>query len=354
MQAARSTSLQFESISRPRGELFCWTLPGTASTMRLSVCFIYAAWAVPFSINKFATPAAICALPILVYLGNPAVALLVGAAITLCFNAVPIPAAGRWGKYALQTAIVLLGLKLNPSRLVEISIEYSGLVSAYVLVTLSVGLIVGWVLRNERKSSQLLASGTAICGGTTIASLSPVIQARADQTAVALSLVFLLNAIALFTFPTIGHYFEMTQYQFGVWTALAIHDTSSVMATSSIYGEEAAMVATTLKLGRTLWLIPLILVFSIIEGADRARLRIPLFIIGFVLAAAVSPLFAGSAVISGAALLSKALLCVALFCIGLEINRATLSQMRGAALLQGVLLWLLVVPITLYLVLHLA
>lgn len=294
------------------------------------------------------------ALPVLIYQGNPAVALLVGAAIVLFFNRTPFPAAGNWGKYALQSAIVLLGLKLNPGQLLQISADYSLIVSGYVLITLALGLVAGRLLGNERKSSQLLSSGTAICGGTTIASLSPVIGARPDQTAVALSLVFLLNAIALFVFPLIGEALSLSQHQFGVWAALAIHDTSSVIATSSIYGEEAATVATTVKLGRTLWLIPLILVFSIIEGADKARLRVPSFILLFIAAAAISPWFAGTPVIPAAATLSKALLCVALLCIGMEINRQTLRQLRGAALLQGLLLWLLVVPVTLFMVVNFA
>jgi uncharacterized integral membrane protein (TIGR00698 family) len=292
------------------------------------------------------------ALPLLIYIGNPAFALLVGAAIVLVFDRTPFPAAGNWGKYALQAAIVLLGLKLNPGQLLQISADYSLIVSGYVLTTLALGLLVGRIFHNERKSSQLLASGTAICGGTTIASLSPVIGARPDQTAVALSLVFLLNAIALFVFPLIGEALGLSQHQFGVWAALAIHDTSSVIATSSIYGEEAATVATTVKLGRTLWLIPLILVFSIVEGADKARLRVPPFILWFIAAAAVSPWFADTPVIPLAAMFSKALLCVALLCIGMEINRQTLRQLRGAALLQGVLLWLLVVPVTLFMVVN--
>ena len=292
------------------------------------------------------------ALPVLIYLGNPAIALLVGAAVVLAFDRTPFPAAATWGKYALQAAIVLLGLKLNPGQLLQISADYSLLVSGYVLLTLALGLLLGRIFRNEARSSQLLASGTAICGGTAIASLSPVIRARPDQTAVALSLVFLLNAIALFTFPAIGEFFELSQHQFGVWTALAIHDTSSVIATSSLYGEEAATVATTVKLGRTLWLIPVILVFSILQGADKARLRVPGFILFFIAAAAISPLFADTVVIPAASMLSKALLSLALLCIGMEMNRQTLRQLRGAALLQGVLLWMLVVPVTLALALN--
>jgi uncharacterized membrane protein YadS len=130
------------------------------------------------------------------------------------------------GKIGLQTAIVILGLKLNANQLVQISADYSLLVTVYVLTTISLGLTLGYVLGNESKSSQLISSGTAICGGTTIASLSPVIKAKPEQTAVALTLVFLLNAIALFSYPQIGQYLHMTQEQFGIWCALSIHHTS--------------------------------------------------------------------------------------------------------------------------------
>lgn len=297
---------------------------------------------------------ALVLLPVVLYSRNPAIALLVGAAISLIFNQQVIPQAGLLGKYALQSAIVLLGLKLNASQLMQISADYSLLVTAYVGLTLAVGLAMGWALRNDRKCSQLIASGTAICGGTTIASLSPVIRARPEQTGVALTLVFLLNALALFTFPIIGEHLALSQQQFGVWSALAIHDTSSVVATAAIYGEEAATVATTVKLGRTLWLIPLLLVFSILQKTGSAKLRIPGFIILFVIAACAGSLIALPApVISGASTLSKLLLVIALYCIGTEISRQTLRALRGRVLLHGLLLWALVVPITLMMVMHL-
>jgi uncharacterized integral membrane protein (TIGR00698 family) len=296
---------------------------------------------------------ALVLMPLLIAVGNPAIALLAGAALVLTTDALPCPSAQAWGRYALQAAIVLLGFQLNLGQLLTISADYSAIVSGYVLFTLLLGLVLGKLLRSERQSSQLLASGTAICGGTTIASLSPVIKARPDQTAVALSLVFLLNAVALFTFPLVGDYLEMSQRQFGTWAALAIHDTSSVIATGSIYGEEAARVATTVKLGRTLWLIPLMLLFSIVEGAEKAKLRVPGFILLFMVAAAISPWLQETPLLYWAPQVSKALLCIALFCIGMEINRATLRQLRGSALVQGVLLWLLVAPLSLLLILYL-
>lgn len=303
------------------------------------------------SLSTPQTLLAVAALPALVWYGNPAVGLLVGAALSLTFDKPVIPRAHALGKQALQTAIVLLGLKLNASQLLQISADYSVLVTAYVLLTLTVGLGIGILLGNQRKSSQLISCGTAICGGTTIASLSPVIGARPEQTGVALTLVFLLNALALFAFPVIGEYLALTQEQFGVWAALAIHDTSSVVATAAIYGDEAAAVATTVKLGRTLWLIPLLLVFSILAQRGSAKLRLPLFIVFFVLAACLGSLVAlPIQVVSGASMTSKSLLVVALLCIGTEITRTTLKELRGAVLVQGLLLWAIVVPVTLLLI----
>lgn len=297
---------------------------------------------------------ALAALPVLLWHGNPAVALLVGAGLSLTFDKPVLPHAPVLGKQSLQIAIVLLGLKLNAGQLLQISADYSLLVTAHVLLTIAVGLGIGTLLGNQRKSSQLISSGTAICGGTTIASLSPVISARPEQTGVALTLVFLLNALALFTFPVMGEYLALSQAQFGVWAALAIHDTSSVVATAAIYGEEAATIATTVKLGRTLWLIPLLLVFSILSQRGSAKLRLPLFIVAFVLAASVGSLIDLPAqVVTAASMTSKSLLVVALLCIGSEITRTTLKQLRGAVLAQGLLLWALVVPVTLLLVRHL-
>ena len=294
---------------------------------------------------------ALAVLAGLLWFGNPAIALLAGAAISLGFNKEVVPLAGTIGKCALQAAIVLMGLKLNANQLVQISSDYSLLVTVYVGLTIGVGLLLGKWLGNQRKCSQLISTGTAICGGTTIASLSPVIGAKPEQTGVALTLVFLLNALALFIFPIVGEALSLTQEQFGVWAALAIHDTSSVVATASIYGDEAATIATTVKLGRTLWLIPLLLVFSVLEQRGSATLRLPFFVIAFVATASLGSLITiPTEIVSAASMASKNLLVVALFFIGTEINRATLKQLRGAILLHGLLLWALVVPLVLVLV----
>ncbi|MCZ6856265.1 MAG: putative sulfate exporter family transporter, partial [Gammaproteobacteria bacterium] len=173
------------------------------------------------------------ALPALVYVGNPAVALVVGGAITLSLNRSPLKFGVSAGRYLLQTAIVLLGLRLNIDTLWQLSAEYSWGVAIYVLSTLALGLAIGRYLQVEAASSKLITAGTAICGGTAIATLGPVINAQPQQIGVALATVFLLNVVALFAFPLIGEALDMTQREFGLWSALAIHDTSSVVATAA-------------------------------------------------------------------------------------------------------------------------
>ncbi len=300
---------------------------------------------------------ALLPLPFLVYVANPAIALLAGIVVTLILNrdvAVSFMTPKWVSKNALQTAIVLLGFGLPISRVVEISADYSFVVSAYVLLTIALGLALGLLFRAEKESSQLVSAGTAICGGTAVASLSPLVGARADQTAVTIAVIFLLNSVALFSFPWIGEYFQLTQNQFGLWCALAIHDTSSVVATSAIYGEEALEVATTVKLGRTLWLIPLMLAVSLLNDVGATRLRIPGFILLFLVASGVGSLVPMPEILlGGASLLSKALLVVALYFVGFEIKREVVKTLKGRAVAQGLLLWLIIVPATLYLVIAL-
>jgi uncharacterized integral membrane protein (TIGR00698 family) len=293
----------------------------------------------------------------LIFLGNPAVALLVAGLITLTLDRVPVPRAGTFSKYCLQTAIVLLGFKLNLQTVWQLSATYTWGVALFVLGTLAVGFLYARALKAERIPAALIVSGTAICGGTTIATLSPVIGARPHETAVTLSLVFLLNVVALFTFPIIGHWLDVTELEFGLWSALAIHDTSSVVATAAIYGDEAAEVATTIKLGRTLWLIPLVLLASIVASSQAApgaaRVRVPGFILAFVAAASVGTFVSLPAVVTtGAATLSKALLVCALFLVGCELTRATLREIRGKTFWLGICLWLTAAPLTLLVILY--
>lgn len=298
--------------------------------------------------SRFGVLIAAIALPPLIYLGNPAIALLAGGAIVLLLNRQIFTFSALVSRYCLQTAIVLLGFRLSLETLWELSADYTWSVAAYVLGTLGVGIVIGWVLRVEAASSKLITAGTAICGGTAIATLSTLVRAEPQQTAVALAIVFLLNAVALFSFPFIGEFLNLSQLQFGLWSALAIHDTSSVVATAAIYGDEAAEVATTIKLGRTLWIIPVALVASLLQRADGARLRVPGFILLFVAAAAVATLVdLPQVLVQSAGAFSKGLLVCALFLVGTELSRQTLAGIRGRVLWQALLLWAIVVPLTL-------
>ncbi len=307
--------------------------------------------------TSFTAPAitALLALPPLLYLGNPAVALLAGACITLAYNRSVLADGAGMGKYCLQTAIVLIGLRMELGVLWELSAGYGTLVAGYVVATLAVGIGLAVLLRVDRIPGQLVAAGAAICGGTTIACLSPLLGARPQQMAVPLGLVFLLNVVALFVFPLIGRWLGLSQLEFGLWSALAIHDTSSVVATAAIYGGEAESVATTIKLGRTLWLIPLTLVVALAVGRKDARLRVPGFVLAFVAAAAVSTLLELPVLLLDAAgVVSKALLVVALFLVGTELSRETVRGLRGRVLWQAVLLWAIVAPLSLLAVISLS
>ena len=289
------------------------------------------------------------ALVPLVYMGNPALALLAGLTISITLDRSPIAGGSIYGKYLLQTAIVLLGLKLNAAQLLDISGTYALPIAGFVCVTSVIGLLLGWFIRSDRSTNALISSGTAICGGTTIATLSPIIAARPEQTGAALCVVFLLNAVALITFPAIGTWLNLSQEQFGVWAALAIHDTSSVVATAQIYGTKAAEIATTVKIGRTLWLIPLIVIASLVVGAQQSKIRIPNFVFIFVGASLLGSwvgLSIPATMLVGD--IASALLVVALFFVGTEITRQTLKSLRLTTVLHGVALWLLVIPVVLW------
>mgnify|MGYP001333399268 FL=1 len=286
-----------------------------------------------------------------IYFLNPAVALLGGLVARLSLDINPIANSGKLGKISLQTAIVILGFTLGFNRLISVSADYGLVVAAYVVGTLVLGYVLLRLLRTNEKEGTLLSAGTAICGGTAIATLSPLVDAEPHQFAVATALVFLLNVVALFSFPYIGHWLEMSQETFGAWVALAIHDTSSVVATAALYGQEAQEVATTVKLGRTLWLIPLALLAGTFYQRASTKVRVPRFVLLFIGAALVSGFLPISPEIAdGLGLLSKVLLVIALGMIGLEINRSTLSQLSWRSIAFAVGLWILVVPFALLLV----
>lgn len=282
-----------------------------------------------------------------VFIAHPAFALLLAATINLVFAPKLPKMTKQGGRYLLQGAIVFLGLTMNVEALWSVSQDYSVLIVGYILSTLCVGLILGRFLRVDIDQARLLVSGTAICGGTAIATLGPVIRARSESVAVCLAIVFLLNAIAILVLPKVGIYMEISQTQFGVWVALAIHDTSSVIGAAAIYGEEALQVATTVKLVRTLWLIPLVLAAGILMNRRETKARLPGFVVLFVLFSIIGSVSNISGEwIAGIKTLSQTMLVAALFFMGLEITRDALRRLNGRAVSLGVCLWLVVLPTT--------
>ena len=282
-----------------------------------------------------------------VFIAHPAFALLLAATINLVFAPKLPKMTKQGGRYLLQGAIVFLGLTMNVEALWSVSQDYSVLIVGYILSTLCVGLILGRFLRVDIDQARLLVSGTAICGGTAIATLGPVIRARSESVAVCLAIVFLLNAIAILVLPKVGIYLEISQTQFGVWVALAIHDTSSVIGAAAIYGDEALQVATTVKLVRTLCLIPLVLAAGILMNRRETKARLPGFVLLFVLFSIIGSVSNISGEwIAGIKTLSQTMLVAALFFMGLEITRDALRRLNGRAVSLGVCLWLVVLPTT--------
>ena len=295
--------------------------------------------------------------PVLIFIGNPALAFLIAAAISLWTNRKLISKATSYSKYMLQTAIVLLGFNMNINNLIPLGVDYAVVVSLYVVITLVCSLFIGWLIKQESIDSKLISAGTAICGGTAIATLSPILRASPGQTGMTLALVFVLNAFALISFPYIGNWLGLSQTQFGVWSALAIHDTSSVVATALIYGDEASKVATTLKLGRTIWLIPIIVIFAYAANKQTAKnttksifSRAPgqlipfFFLLSSFLATYVKipVLF-----LETSSLISQALFVLALYLVGISTTREQLKQLNRKHLLQGLTIWIVVVIATL-------
>lgn len=248
---------------------------------------------------------------------------------------------GALTKKLLAYSIVGLGFGIQLDAAVRISLENLPLILGSIIFTLILGFALTRLLKMDHKTGHLIASGTAICGGSAIAAVSPAIKANSEQTAIALATVFILNSVALFLFPAIGHALSMSQHDFGVWSAIAIHDTSSVVGAASAYGNEALTTATTIKLARALWIIPIALVSAMLFKGDNKKIAIPYFIGFYCLAIAIAHWLPAGEVVYGAIFeVSKRMLVVCLFLIGAGI---TIQKMRATGpkpLILGVLLWI--------------
>ena len=292
---------------------------------------------------------------------SPAVALFGGIAFALLLK-VPFPKAGKIGsKYLLQAAVVGLGFGMNLDESLRSSAE--GMLMTVVSVggVMTLGYFVARWIGVDRKLGYLISSGTAICGGSAIAAVAPVVRADDRQTAMSMAVVFTLNAVALFVFPTIGHWFDLSEQQFGMWAAIAIHDTSSVVGAGAAYGPEALTVATTVKLTRALWIIPLAVVSVFVfrgsaahhdnakgGAAGRQRIAVPWFILWFVVAMLINTYFPLGAVLSEwIKTASHAALSVTLFLIGTGLSVSAVRSVGWRPIAMGVGLWVLISVVSL-------
>jgi len=257
----------------------------------------------------------------------------------------------RLAKFLLQASVVALGFGMNLHQVLRAGRSGFLYTAASITAVMLMGLGFGYLLRVGKKSAFLISAGTAICGGSAIAAVGPIANASEEEMAVSLGAVFILNSVALFLFPVIGYAFHMTQAQFGLWSALAIHDTSSVVGATAKYGATALAIGTTIKLARALWIVPLSLVTAI-ALKSKARIQWPWFILLFCLAALMNTLLPSFGSAFGVVNhLGKTGLTVTLFLIGTGLNRETLKHVGLRPLLQGLALWIVIGTGTLALIL---
>ena len=285
------------------------------------------------------------------WLNHAALALILGIFLSYIITIPKDFFTRKYGTRILQTGIVFLGGSISVTQVTAISKDYLPWISGFVLVTFFVVIGLGKLLGVTKKQSYLLASGTAICGGTAMASVAPVIKAKPEDLLPALSIVFILNALAVIFFPLLGNWIGLTEDQFGSWVALAIHDTASVIGAASLMGERAVEVAATLKLGRTLWIVPLVLFSAWYFREKRERFGFPIFILFFILAVALNSLLMPSTEVSHILkTINKICLLTGLFCIGTQIDRSAIQQISLKPLLLAVLIWAIVIPSSLMVV----
>ncbi|MBP6062037.1 MAG: putative sulfate exporter family transporter [Bacteroides sp.] len=276
---------------------------------------------------------------------TPPVALFLGLAFALLCGQAHPKFNKKTSKYLLQYSVVGLGFGMNLHAALASGKEGMEFTILSVVGTMLIGWFIGRkVLKVDRDTSYLISSGTAICGGSAIAAVGPVLRAKDSEMSVALGTIFVLNAIALFVFPVIGHWLGMSQHEFGTWAAIAIHDTSSVVGAGAAYGEEALKVATTIKLTRALWIIPLAFVTSFLFKSKGQKVSIPWFIFFFILAMVVNTYLLAGAPQVGQIInhIARKGLTITLFFIGASLSRDVLKSVGIKPLVQGVLLWMVI------------
>lgn len=274
---------------------------------------------------------------------SPALALFAGLVFAFVCT-MPCPKFNKKSsKYLLQASVVGLGFGMNFVTAMKSGSEGMMFTIVSVIGVMCFGVLFGYWMHLQRKTAYLISSGTAICGGSAIAAVGPVLKANENEMAVSLGVIFILNAIALFIFPPIGHYFEMTQQQFGIWAAIAIHDTSSVVGAGQAYGPEACEIATLVKCTRALWIIPLAFATMLIFRDKTSKISIPWFIFLFVTAMLVNTYCGVPQEVSATIVyIAKKLLVITLFFIGASLSIKMIKSVGFKPLILAILLWIII------------
>ncbi len=299
----------------------------------------------------------LCIVACIVFKTDPPIALLTGLLIALVVGHPYLHLNKKATTLLLQVSVVCLGFNMNFEHAMQAGKEGFLFTLGTIAVTLGAGYFIGKQLKIDRNTSALISNGTAICGGSAIAAVAPIIKASDEQISVSLGTIFILNSVALFIFPTLGHLIGFTDQQFGTWCAIAIHDTSSVVGAASKWSPDALQVATTIKLERALWIIPVSLATAYFQKST-GKIKIPYFIFYFILAILVStylPLhipalntkLGDNTLFQWAYLFGKKGLVITLFLIGSGLSLTTIKKVGWRPILQGVLLWILIGSISL-------
>ena len=276
-----------------------------------------------------------------ILIGSPLLALVTGMVFALIFKLPDNFISKSIGTKFLQVGIVILGLTMSASSAFELTATYFPYISIFVFVVFLGGLLLGKVFNIEKRLAILIASGTAICGATAMAAISPLIKAKPRELLVSMAIIFSFNALAIALFPLIGNSIGMTDVSFGAWAAMAIHDTSSVAGAAMAYGGTALETATTLKLGRTIWLIPLIVILGIFYKDEKsANPTFPMFVFIFILAIALgSALNFEEQTLLALDSISQIFLVAALFCIGAQVSLEAIKQIDMKTFSLAFVLW---------------
>lgn len=271
---------------------------------------------------------------------SPPIALLLGLIVANLFGHPFLHFNSKATAILLQVSVVGLGFGMNLHSAIAVGKEGFLFTVVSIFSTLILGLFIGKWMGIDKKISHLISCGTAICGGSAIAAIAPVVKSNENQTSVGLGVIFILNSVALFLFPAIGHWLQLSQHDFGLWCAIAIHDTSSVVGAANKFGTEALQVATTVKLARALWIIPIAIGSSYLFKNKKSNVKIPYFIFLFILALIVNTYFSSvSAIAPYVVTIAKVGLTVTLFLIGSGLNISKLKEVGIKPLLLGILLW---------------